>query len=95
MSTESRTRGALDSKKFKAYLLASVTWTTLLGTGMYYWFPLDQWSTITLLGMIVVKGVVEVGYIVGQAGLDAMTALFDTITPDSFFGKKKDPGQDS
>lgn len=80
---------AMSSKKFWAFLLSSLTWTVLIGVGVYKWMPLNQWSTIVILGMIVVKGVVEVGYIIGQAGLDALTALFDTITPDSFFKKKR------
>jgi hypothetical protein len=81
----------LSSKKFIAFLLTILSLDVLLGVGMYLWLPLDQWSTTILLGLVVVLGVVAVGYIIGQAGLDALTHLFDVITPDSIFGKKKDP----
>lgn len=84
-------QGAMDSKKFKAFLISTLGWNVLIGVGIYKWMPPDQWATIILLAMIVVQGVVEVGYIVGQAGLDAMTHLFDTITPDSIFGMKVKP----
>lgn len=81
-------QGAMASKKFKAFLIATLGWNILIGVGIYRWMPPDQWATIILLAMIVVQGVVEVGYIVGQAGLDALRSLFDVITPDSIFGKK-------
>jgi hypothetical protein len=86
----STAKRAMSSKKFVAFLLASVTWTLLIAVGVKLWMPPDQWSTTVLLGMVVVKGVVEVGYIIGQAGLDALTHLFDVITPDSVFGKARE-----
>lgn len=80
----------LSSKKFVAFLLTLLSLDVLLGVGMWLWLPLDQWSTTVLLGLVVVLGVVAVGYIIGQSGLDALTHLFDVITPDSIFGKSKD-----
>lgn len=87
-------RTALQSKKFWAFILSTTGWNVLIGIGVFKYMPPDQWSTVILLAMIVSQGVVEVGYIIGQAGLDALTALFDVITPDSIFGrrKSKDPG---
>jgi len=87
-----RSRGALASKKFWAFILSTTGWNILIGVGVAKYMPPDQWSTLVLLAMIVAQGVVEVGYIVGQAGLDALTALFDVITPDSIFGKRKSGG---
>lgn len=87
-----RHRGALSSKKFWAFILSTTGWNILIGIGVMKYMPPDQWSTLVLLAMIVAQGVVEVGYIIGQAGLDALTALFDIITPDSVFGAKKPKG---
>lgn len=90
----SSAKPALESKKFIAFLLTILSLDLLIGTGMALWLPLDEWSTIILLGLVVVLGVVAVGYIIGQAGLDALTHLFDIITPDKIFGKKNPPPAD-
>lgn len=83
----SSAKPAMESKKFIAFLLTLVSLDGLTGGGMLLWLPLDQWSTIVLLALIVTIGVLSVGYIIGTVGLDALTHLFDTITPDSIFGK--------
>lgn len=79
---------ALESKKFWAFMITLMSLDVLTGLGMFLWLPLDQWSTIVLLSFIVVMGVVSVGYIIGTVGLDALTHLFDTITPDKIFGNR-------
>lgn len=84
-------KSAMDSKKFKAFLISVISWNILIGVGIYTWMPPDQWGTIILLAMIAVQGVVEAGYILGVVGLDALVHLFDTITPDKIFGKKAEP----
>jgi len=55
----------LSSKKFCAYLLADLSWTALMGYGVY---AKMDWSL--LMAMVVTKGFVQVGYILGQAALD-------------------------
>lgn len=88
-------QAAASSKKFIAYLLATITWTLLLSTSLYLWASfVDEWRAFIVIFMIVVKGCVEVGYILGQAGLDAFTSLVDAITPDSVFGKALGKKQD-
>lgn len=87
-------RDALVSKKFWAFLLSLTGWDVLIGMVVMKWFPLDQWETIVLLAMLVILGVLQVGYILSQAGLDALYRLFDVITPDSIFGKNKEKKED-
>lgn len=82
-------RDALSSKKFWAFLLSLSGWDVLIGMAVVKWFPLDQWETIVLLAMLVILGVLQVGYILSQAGLDALSKLFDIITPDAIFGRAK------
>ena len=55
----------LDSKKFVAYLIADLGWTGLLGYGVY---AKMDWSL--LMAMVITKGFVQTGYILGQAALD-------------------------
>lgn len=81
------------SKKFRAFAISTAGWNILILVAMYLYLPLTQWQMLVLLAMIVVQGVVQVGYIIGQAGLDALIALFDTITPDSLFGGRKKLGK--
>lgn len=57
---------ALISKKLLAYILSEVTWTCLVWYGMAH--GLGQWSLMT---MIVTKGFIQVGYILGQSYIDA------------------------
>jgi Na+/citrate or Na+/malate symporter len=88
----SMAKGALESKKFIGFVIASFLWTILIGIGMWRWLPLDQWSTTLLLGMVIVLGTVEIGYIVGQAGLDTFTSLFEVLL--EIFGGPKKPKSD-
>ena len=55
----------LDSKKFVAYLVADLGWTVLMGYGVY---AKMDWSL--LITMVITKGFVQSGYILGQAALD-------------------------
>lgn len=86
-------QSGLSSKKFLAFMVSCVGWDALIGIMVFKYCPLDQWSTIVILSMVVVQGVVQVGYIIGQAGLDALRSLFEIITPDSIFGGKKKPAK--
>lgn len=88
-------QSGLSSKKFLAFMVSCLGWDILLGVMIYKYCPLDQWSTIVILSMVVVQGVVQVGYIIGQAGLDALRSLFEIITPDSIFGAKKKPAAEA
>jgi len=71
MSTEETRPGSiaepspLDSKKFVAYLVADLGWTVLMGYGVY---AKMDWPL--LMAMVVTKGFVQSGYILGQAALD-------------------------
>ena len=55
----------LDSKKFVAYLIADLGWTGLVGYGVY---AKMDWSL--LMAIVITKGFVQSGYILGQAALD-------------------------
>ena len=57
---------ALTSKKLLAYILSEVSWTWLLWYAMGR--GIGQWA---LLAMIVTKGFIQVGYILGQSYVDA------------------------
>lgn len=64
------------SKKFIAYLIASVGWKIA-----FFWIaPLgdrkfDHYSFTVAMALIVVEGFVQVGYILGQAALDKYAYL--------------------
>lgn len=64
----------LQSKKFIAYLLADLGWKVLLWKMM-----LADTSEVTLLTTILVSGFIQVGYVLGQAGLDGFTHLADRL----------------
>ena len=59
----------LKSKKLVAYLTTNVMWKALVGYGIYS--KTEMWL---LLSMVVVSGIVDVGYILGQASLDKVLA---------------------
>jgi hypothetical protein len=71
MNTEEIGPGSIDepsplgSKKFVAYLVADLGWTVLMGYGVY---AKMDWSL--LMTMVITKGFVQSGYILGQAALD-------------------------
>jgi len=85
---------SLSSKKFLAFVISILGWNILIGIGIFKYMPLNEWSTVLLLCMVAVQGVVEVGYIVGQAGLDAMEGLFATITSFGHRPPKDPPAED-
>jgi len=71
----------LQSKKFIAFLIVEFTWKLLAGM-LLFWgkSSMDKDMFIIMLAIIVTAGVVEVGYILGQAALDkyihmAITAI--------------------
>ena len=62
-------KSALQSKKFIAYLIADIGWKILLGWILY--LQKDGLDSFTLMiSIVVVAGVVQVGFILGQASLD-------------------------
>lgn len=66
-----------ESKKFAAFILANLLWSFLMGLSMW---RLDNVSLVTvLIGMSLVLGFVQVGYILGQSSLDLFTRLAGII----------------
>ena len=64
----------LQSKKFVAYLVAELTWKAVL-VFLLVWFngellQAGAWIWGTILAIVVCATFLEVGYILGQAGLD-------------------------
>jgi hypothetical protein len=80
---------ALQSKKFWAFLISTFGWDLLIGWAIYRWLPLTEWSTLILFGMVMVQGIVAIGFIVGQAGLEVLAHLFEVL--GDIFGKVKPP----
>ena len=67
----------LSSRKLIAYLLADMGWTALIGYGI--WLQGDAKGSV-LLAMVVVKGFVETGYILGQSYVDRFVQLAEVVT---------------
>ena len=74
-------KSPFQSKKFLAFLIVEITWKILAGMVLFWGKgSMDKDTFIVLLAVIVTAGVVEVGYILGQAALDkyihmAITAI--------------------
>jgi hypothetical protein len=76
-------KSPLSSKKFLALSWANLGWYVLLGVGI--WVDLNM---VVLLAMVITLGFIQVGYIIGQAGLDAYVRAAATVAstarpPDS------------
>ena len=61
----------LQSKKFVAFLIAEITWKILAGIVLFWGKgSMDNNTFLVILVIVVTAGVVEIGYILGQAALD-------------------------
>lgn len=72
----------LKSKKFLAYLLADLGWKgIILYTLMHLKSKLDAEELTFLLTVVITSGIIQIGYILGQAALDkyisAAVEIFD------------------
>lgn len=75
------------SKKFIAYMVGDLSWTLLLGAGLYWTMAVQNFGVLTvLMAMVIVKGFVSTGYIISQAALDRYTRVATLIT-----GREKPP----
>lgn len=66
-------KSPLQSKKFVIYLIADIGWTLILGTILVMLAFSDgiavlEWAL--MMGIVLVKGFLQVGTILGQASLD-------------------------
>jgi hypothetical protein len=69
-------KSAMQSKKFVAYMVGDLSWTVLLGGGIYWTMSEQSLGLVTvLLAMVIVKGFVSTGYIISQAALDKYTRV--------------------
>jgi len=68
----------LHSKKFIAFLVAEITWKILAGMVLIFGKgSMDSDTFIALVAIIITAGVVESGYILGQAGLDRYARMIE------------------
>ena len=72
----------LKSKKFLAYLLADLGWKCIiLYTLMHLKSKLEAQELTFLLTVVITSGIIQIGYILGQAALDkyisAAVEIFD------------------
>lgn len=67
-------KAPLQSKKFWAYLVADFGWKALL-----VWMIWRDESEVVELVTLFIAGLIQAGYILGQAGLDAVGHLADAV----------------
>lgn len=72
----------LKSKKFIAYLIADIGWKCIiLYTLMHLKSKLETGELTFLLTVVITSGIIQIGYILGQAALDkyinAAVEIFD------------------
>ena len=81
----------LKSKKFLAYLLADVGWKIIiLYMLMHLQSKLDPEELTFLLTVVITSGIIQIGYILGQAALDKyISAAVDIFDKDEN-SKKED-----
>ena len=71
-------KSPLRSKKFLAFLLSEITWKLLAGAVLAWAWNTDAiefHAFIVLLVIVILAAFVEVGFILGQAGLDRFVRL--------------------
>jgi len=80
----------LKSKKFLAYLLADVGWKIIiLYMLMHLQSKLDPEELTFLLTVVITSGIIQIGYILGQAALDKyISAAVDIFDKDKEENKK-------
>lgn len=81
-------RSCLQSKKFIAYLIADISWTLLVGFAIWQQDETKLFNTTMLMTMVIVKGFVQTGYVLGQSYVDAYTR---TTALTTGILKKSDP----
>jgi len=70
----------LKSKKFVAYLIAEAGWKLAMFYLLYtYQNKIEHYSFMVLLTLIIVSGIIQVGYILGQAALDKYTHVANNM----------------
>ena len=81
----------LKSKKFLAYLLADLGWKIIiLYMLMHLQSKLDPEELTFLLTVVITSGIIQIGYILGQAALDKyITAAVDIFDKDNNNEKNK------
>jgi len=74
MSQEALNKLPLKSKKFLAYLIADLGWKVLMFYVIWeYQTKIEHYAFMVLVSMIVTSGIIQIGYILGQAALDKYT----------------------
>jgi hypothetical protein len=82
----------LKSKKFLAYLMADIGWKVIiLYMLMHLQSKLDPEELTFLLTVVVTSGIIQIGYILGQAALDKyINAAVDIFDKDNDRKENKD-----
>lgn len=80
----------LKSKKFVAYLVADLGWKgVILYMLMHLQSKLDPEELTFLLTVVITSGIIQIGYILGQAALDKyITAAVEVFDRDNKENKK-------
>lgn len=81
----------LKSKKFLAYLLADLGWKAIiLYMLMHLQSKLDPEELTFLLTVVITSGIIQIGYILGQAALDRyISAAVDIFDKDEKNNKEE------
>jgi hypothetical protein len=81
----------LKSKKFLAYLLADLGWKIIILYMLaHLQSKLDPEELTFLLTVVITSGIIQIGYILGQAALDKyITAAVDIFDKDNKNEKNK------
>ena len=93
----SQDKSPMQSKKFVAYLLSEIGWKGL----MFYIIhthpgDIKHPLLVLLLTVVITSGVIQIGYILGQAALDKyITAAVDILDKDDNDKKKKEPTKEA
>ena len=78
MTSNGHEKSPLQSKKFVAFLVSTLTMKLLFGVVIAWAWNLDELGMrpfILLMTLVIVDGFVTVGFILGQAGLDKFVRL--------------------
>lgn len=84
-------KSPIKSKKFLAYLIADIGWKAVIFYMlMHLQSKLDPEELTFLLTVVITSGIIQIGYILGQAALDKyINAAVDIFDKDEKDDKKK------
>jgi hypothetical protein len=85
----------LKSKKFLAYIIADLGWKgVILYMLMHLQSKLDPEELTFLLTVVITSGIIQIGYILGQAALDKYIQAAVEIFDNESKGKKENKDEE-